>query len=127
MSARARALKCFISSPCCACLIGFGLTQPIGETGASWYTGKRRNHVRRTYRVKAPSDVIERGVAMVLYDGKSCSRVAILFDIPRSLTRYAEKKKKSGLEEQNMPNSVFPTHHGYSSVRQVSKRKMRLC
>ncbi|EFX77982.1 hypothetical protein DAPPUDRAFT_105632 [Daphnia pulex] len=89
--------------------------------------GKRRNHVRRTYRVKAPSDVIERGVAMVLYDGKSCSRVAILFDIPRSLTRYAEKKKKSGLEEQNMPNSVFPTHHGYSSVRQVSKRKMRLC
>ncbi|EFX67394.1 hypothetical protein DAPPUDRAFT_115505 [Daphnia pulex] len=79
---------------------------------------KRRNHVRRTYRVKAPSDVIERGVAMVLYDGKSCSRVAILFDIPRSLTRYAEKKKKSGLEEQNMPNSVSPTHHGYSSVRQ---------
>jgi hypothetical protein len=34
--------------------------------------------------------------------------VAILFDIPRrSLTRYVEKKKKSGLEEQNMPNSVF--------------------
>ncbi|EFX64707.1 hypothetical protein DAPPUDRAFT_314581 [Daphnia pulex] len=82
----------------------------MGQVGQH---GKRRNHVRRTYRVKAPSDVIERGVAMVLYDGKSCSRVAILFDIPRSLTRYAEKKKKSGLEEQNMPNSVSPTHHGF--------------
>jgi hypothetical protein len=110
---------------------------PFNFLGASWQHGcvfqseaiqtfffycfrKRRNHVRRTYRVKAPSDVIERGVAMVLYDGKSCSSVAILFDIPRSLTRYVEKKKKSGLEEQNMPNSVSPTHHGYSSVRQVT-------
>ena len=80
-----------------------------------------RNYVRKTERVKAPSDVIDRAVAMVLDDGKSCSSVAILFDIPRrSLTRYVEKKKKSGLEEQNMPNSVSPTHHGYSSIRQVT-------
>ncbi|EFX81414.1 hypothetical protein DAPPUDRAFT_317658 [Daphnia pulex] len=93
----------------------------MGQVGQH---GKRRNHViRRTYRVKTPSDVIERGVAMVLYDGKSCSSVAILFDIPRSLTRYVKKKKKSGLEEQNMPNSVSPTHHGYSSVRQVFKKE----
>jgi hypothetical protein len=42
-----------------------------------------RNYVRKTERVKAPSDVIDRAVAMVLDDGKSCSSVAILFDIPR--------------------------------------------
>ena len=53
-----------------------------------------RNYVRKTERVKAPSDVIDRAVAMVLDDGESCSSVAILFDIPRrSLTRYVEKKK----------------------------------
>ena len=80
-----------------------------------------KNYVRKTERVKAPSDVIDRAVAMVLDDGESCSSVAILFDIPRrNLTRYVEKKKKSGLEEQNMPNNVSPTHHGYSSVRQVT-------
>jgi hypothetical protein len=80
-----------------------------------------RNYVRKTERVKAPSDVIDRAVAMVVDDGESCSSVAILFDIPRrSLTIYVEKKKKSGLEEQNMPNSVSPTHYGYSSVRQVT-------
>nr|CAH0103857.1 unnamed protein product [Daphnia galeata] len=83
-----------------------------------------RNYVRKTERVKAPSDVIDRAVAMVLDDGESCSSVAILFDIPRrSLTRYVEKKKKSSLEEQNMPNSVSPTHHGYSSVRQVFNKE----
>jgi hypothetical protein len=42
------------------------------------------------------------------------------FDIlRRNLTIYVEKKK-SGLEKQNMPNSVSPTHHGYSPVRQVT-------
>ncbi|EFX63377.1 hypothetical protein DAPPUDRAFT_67142, partial [Daphnia pulex] len=47
---------------------------------------------------------------MVLDDGESCSSVATLFDIPRrSLARYVEKKKKSGLEEQNMPNSEDET------------------
>ncbi|KAK4007247.1 hypothetical protein OUZ56_012407 [Daphnia magna] len=97
--------------------------------GASWPTWvhlskKMRNYVRKTDRVKAPSDVIDRAVAKVLDEGKSVSSEAILFNIPRrSLTRFVENKKKSGLEEQNRPNSVFPTHHGYSSARQVFNKE----
>ncbi|KZS08157.1 Uncharacterized protein APZ42_027956 [Daphnia magna] len=71
-----------------------------------------RIYVRKTDRVKAQTDVIYR-VAKVLDEGKSVCSVAILFKIQRrSLARYVENKKKSGLEEQNSLNSVSPTHHG---------------
>lgn len=84
-----------------------------------YFCRKMRNYVRKTEKV--PSDVIDRAVAKVLDEGKSVYIVAILFNIPRrSLTRFVENKKKSGLEEQNRPNSVSPTHHGYSSARQVT-------
>ncbi|KZS20311.1 Uncharacterized protein APZ42_013038 [Daphnia magna] len=65
------------------------------------------------------SDVIDRAVAKVLDERKSVYSVAILFNIPRrSLTRYVENKKKSGLEEQNRPNSVSLT-----SARQVFNKE----
>ncbi|KZS15314.1 Uncharacterized protein APZ42_019147 [Daphnia magna] len=72
-----------------------------------YFCRKMRSYVRKADRVKAPSDVIDRAVAKVLDEEKSVSSVAILFKIPRSLTRYVENKKKLGLEEQNRPSIMF--------------------
>ena len=80
-----------------------------------------RNYIRKTDRVKVPSDLVEKAVAIALDEEKSVTSVANLFDIPRrSLTRYVKKKKKMDLEQQNMPESVSPTNHGYLNARQVT-------
>jgi hypothetical protein len=64
--------------------------------GEGWpfFHGASCFNVRKTGRIKALSDVNSRAVAMVLHEGKSVSRVAMIFNIPRiGLAKYVQKNK----------------------------------
>lgn len=54
-----------------------------------------RNYVRKTDRVKVPSDVIDRAVAKVLDEGKSVYSVAIVLTFQEEVLQDMLKTRRS--------------------------------
>jgi hypothetical protein len=79
--------------------VGHFSMEQVGQHGCVWqseaiqifffyFFRKMRNYVRKTEKVKSPSDVIDRAVAMVLDDRKSLCSVAILFRHSKKKSNY---------------------------------------